>query len=120
MSEDRSPRASIVDSHQELVRHIEAGGARMRTLSAITVVVAFFLVASYLYQISLPYAFGVTTVTVNLSDPGVMVTEVLVLALASAWLYVGATDFVFSSRLSKAIKGARESERKIEAEITGS
>ena len=58
--------------------------------------------------------------TVDLSDPLVLACVALVLLLALAWLYVGVRDYAFSSRLSKAIKEARESERKIEGEITGS
>lgn len=106
--EERGPQ--IIEAHQELVRHIEAGAGRIRALSLVTVAVAAMLLASYALQLALPLA-GTTSVTVSLTDPGTIVAELVVVLLVVAWLYLGIRDFRFSSRAMKEIKGARDREK---------
>jgi len=113
---DNERVADIIDAHQELVRHIEQGAARMRVLSALTLIVAAVLAASYLSQLALPLT-GTTTVTVNLSDPYNIAVEFVVLALALVWLYVGVQDYRFSSRMKRDILEARLKEKQIQDRI---
>jgi len=113
---DNERVADIIDAHQELVRHIEQGAARMRVLSALTLIVAAVLAASYLSQLALPLT-GTTTVTVNLSDPYNIAVELVVLALALVWLYVGVQDYRFSSRMKRDILEARLKEKQIQDRI---
>jgi len=119
LSDEKSDGVRIIEAHQELVRHVESGSARIRTLSVITVFVSFILSASYLTQIAYPYVTGKTSVTVDLTSPANVVTELFVLALALAWLYIGVRDYVFSARLSKAIGQARDAEKELDKRITG-
>jgi uncharacterized membrane protein (DUF485 family) len=116
MNDDREQGPQIIDAHQELVRHIEQGAARMRVLSSLTLVVAAVLVVAYLSQLLLPFT-GTNIVTVNLSDSFNVATELVVLALALVWLYVGFQDFRFSSRMRKEILGARVKERQIQDKL---
>lgn len=111
-------RAGVIQAHQELVGHIEKSTGMIRALSGLTVVVAIVLSASYLYELVLP-SIGVTSVTVNLADPANQAAEVLVLLLALLWLYVGARDYIFSSRIRKQIRRARSDEAEIERKIVG-
>ena len=113
---DNERVADIIDAHQEMVRHIEQGAARMRVLSALTLIVAAVLAASYLSQLALPLM-GTTTVTVNLSDPYNIAVELVVLALALVWLYVGVQDYRFSSRMKRDILEARLKEKQIQDRI---
>lgn len=117
MSDEREKAPEIIDAHQELVRHIEQSAGRMRILSIVTVVVAAVLAVSYLSQLALPLT-GTRTVTVNLSDPVNVATEIAVLALALIWLYVGLQDLRFSSRLKGEIRTARSKEKEIQARIS--
>jgi protein-S-isoprenylcysteine O-methyltransferase Ste14 len=110
--------AKIIEAHQELVGHIERGARRMRTLSAVTVVVATVLLLSYATQLLLPLT-GETSVTVNLADPALQASEVLVVVLALLWLYVGVRDFAFASRLRGQIRKSRSDEKEIERRISG-
>ena len=112
--DERSPGAMIVEAHEEFIQHIEAGQRRIRSLSVITLVVAVFLGASYATQIVYPYAFGQSVVTVNLRDPSLLALELVALVLTFAWILVGATDYLFATRLGRMVKAAREAEKELE------
>ncbi len=84
-----------------------------------TIVVSAYLFASYLYQLLLPYAGGKASVTVDLTDPVLQATELLLVVLAILWLYVGATDYLFTRKMTKAIKEARSLEKELEKKIAG-
>lgn len=117
MSDDKERGPGIIDAHQEMVRHIEQSAGRIRILSILTVGVAVVLAASYLLQLILPLT-GTTTVTVDLTAPTNIVTEVAVLALVLVWLYVGISDLRFSSRMKNEIGGARSKEKGIQDKIS--
>jgi hypothetical protein len=117
MSNEKERGPGIIDAHQEMVRHIEQSAGRIRFLSSLTVGVAVLLAASYLLQLLLPLT-GTTTVTVDLSAPSNIVTEVAVLALVLVWLYVGVSDLRFSLRMKKEIGGARSKEKGIQDKIS--
>lgn len=110
MADDKERGPEIIEAHQELVGHVEKSASRMRALSMLTVVVALALSASYVIEIFLPF-FGQTVETVNLADPTLRALEVIVLALALLWLYVGVRDLRFSSRMKKEIREARMKEQ---------
>lgn len=114
---DRSPGAMIVEAHEEFIQHIEAGQTRIRSLSVITLVVAIFLGASYATQIVYPYVFGQSVVTVNLRDPSLLILEFAALLLTFAWIFVGATDYLFATRLGRMIKAARTAEGEIQRKL---
>ena len=116
MTEEKDRSADIIEAHQELVGHIERSAARIRALSAVTIVVALVLSALYTLQLLLPFT-GRASVTVDLADPALQATEVVVLALTILWLYVGARNLVFSSRIRKQIRGARSNESEIAKRI---
>jgi hypothetical protein len=118
MTEEKERAAGVIEAHGELVGHIERSASRMRALSAVTVVVASVLLVSYAFQLLLPLT-GESSVTVNLRDPGNVAAELVVFALAAVWLYVGARDLMFSSRIRRRIMGARSYEREIEKRISG-
>jgi len=118
MSDEKSPRAMVLEAHEEFIQHIERGSSKIRTLSIITIAVAALLAISYLYQLSLPY-FGIKTVAINLADPVLEAVQLVLVVLTLLWLYVGVRDYMFTSRMTKAIKEARELEREIEKRITG-
>ena len=107
-------RVAAIEAHEEFLQHVEAGRARIRTLALVTVVVAFILCASYAYQIALPFATGTKTVTVNLADPSLIASEVVVLALTAAWLWLGVANYLFVTRLGRAIQKARTFEAELD------
>jgi len=116
---EKSPVVSMIETHEEFIQHIESGSSMMRTLSAITIAVSFVLLLAYVSQLLFPYATGVTTQSVNLVDPTLQATEIVVSVLALLWLYVGARDFFFTRRMGRAIKEIRILEKDIERQITG-
>jgi len=116
MSEEAEKGPGILDAHQELVYRIEQGARRMRALAALTVAVAALLSVAYLLQLALPLT-GTTSETVSLTDPSLIATEVLVLALAMLWLYVGVSDFRFTSRMRGEIAVARGKERRLQEKV---
>lgn len=117
MSDEKERGPEIIDAHQELVMHIEQTAGKIRALSIVTVVVAAVLALSYISQLALPLT-GTTTVTVNLADPANILTELVILALALIWLYVGLQDLRFSSRMKREIKQARSREKEIQDRIS--
>lgn len=119
MSDLGEARVAAIEAHEEFLQHVEDGRARTRLLSVITVIVAFILAVSYVYQLLLPYATGTTTVTVDLTNPSLVASEVLVLLLTGAWLYVGVVNYLFSTRLGRAIKKARVFEDELDRRMSG-
>jgi hypothetical protein len=117
MSDDRERGPAIIDAHQELVGRIEQSAGRMRALSVVTIIVAAVLAVAYLSQLLLPVS-GTTTVTVNLTDPVNVASEVVVMGLAVAWLYVGVSDFRFSSRVRREVSAARSKEKSIQDRVS--
>lgn len=104
--------AEIIGAHQEMISRVEEVAGKMRALSLATLLVSAVLAASYLSQLALPLA-GTTVVTVDLAAPSNVILEVVVLALALVWLYVGAEDLRFSSRMKGKISRARSKEEEI-------
>lgn len=111
------PSVEIIEAHGSFVQHIEDGQARMKTLSIITIVVAFLLLASYFYQVLTPFATGTTVVTVNLLDPTLLALEAILIVVTFAWLYVGVANYLFASRLGRRVKEARAKEDEIERRL---
>lgn len=112
MSSDGDREAEVVEAHQEMIARVEEVGGRMRALSLVTLVVAAVLAVAYASQLALPLT-GITSVTVNLTDPSNVAAELVVLALALAWLYVAAEDLRFSWRMKSRIRRARSKEKEI-------
>jgi hypothetical protein len=119
LSDDRDPKVMVLEAHEEFIQHIETGGAKIRGLAAITIVVAGLLFVSYLYQLLLPYISNTILVTVNLLDRGLQATEVALAILTLLWLYVAVRDYRFTRRLSRAIAEARAIEKDVEKRISG-
>jgi hypothetical protein len=117
MNDEKERGPEILDAYQELVQRIEQGTGRMRALSIVTIAVAVVLAASYISQLLLPLT-GTRTVTVDLGDPGTVAAELIVLALALAWLFVGAQDLRFSWRIKAEIRLARVKEKGIEDRLS--
>src|SRR4029077_5863006 len=115
--EGLSPGVMAIEAHEEFVQHIESGETKIRILSVISIIVAGFLIASYFSQLLLPYVSNTRVVTVNLLDPGLVLTQLIVLAVASAWLYVGVTDYLFARRLGKQVREIRAAEKELEKRI---
>lgn len=109
----------VIESHEELIQHIERGQSRIKILSVITVVVSFLLAASYFSQLVLPLSTGQRYETVDLLNPELIVLEILLLALSAAWLYVGVVNYLFASRLGKQVKEIRSAENELLKRITG-
>jgi len=108
---------SMIETHEEFIQHIESGSSMMRTLSVITIAVSAVLSLSYISQLLLPYVTGITTQSVNLIDPTLQATEIALLILVMLWLYVGLRDFLFTSRMNKAVREIRALEKDIEKQV---
>lgn len=108
---------ALYEVNDDFSDHIERSSRRIRVLSVTTLVISVILLASYFSQIVYPFATGQTVVSVNLVDPSLLVIEVILVMLTLAWMYVGAVNYLFSSRMARAVKEAREHERKIETMI---
>lgn len=113
---DREDAVEVIQAHRDLVNQLEKSSGRMRALSLVTVVVAVVLALAYASQLALGLT-GTTTVTVNLNDPANEATEVVVLALAVAWLYVGGSDYLFSTKVRKVVARARMNERELQKRL---
>ena len=116
MTEEVERGPAVLDAYQELVSRIEQGTRRMRALAVITVAVAALLSVAYLSQLALPLT-GTTSETVNLSDPTLIASEILVLILTLLWLYVGVSDLRFISRVRGDLAAARAKERQLQDRI---
>jgi hypothetical protein len=116
MPDEREDAVKVIEAHQELVARLERTTGRMRVLSLVTVLVAIFFALAYAYQLLLSFT-GTKMVTVDLTDPANQATEVVVLLLALAWLYVGARDYLFSTKIKKVVREARLNEKELEKRL---
>ena len=124
MSADDSPQAPslphlTIEAHEDFIQHVETGQRRLRNLSITTLAVTFILGAAYFSQIITPFVTGQKVVQVNLVDPGLLVLEVLILALTVAWMYVAAVNYLFYTRLGRSIKEIRTKEAELLKKIEG-
>jgi hypothetical protein len=104
------PGIQVLELNELLVQRIEESTGRIKFLSVATLIVSFLLLASYASQIILPFATGQREVTVNLLDPTLLFFEGLLIALTIAWIFVGATNFVFARHLGARIRKLRAKE----------
>jgi hypothetical protein len=119
-SEEKSVGVMAIEAHEELIQHIESGQAKIRLLSIITIAVAFLLIASYFSQLLLPLVSSTSRYqTVDLLSPALIATEVVLVVLFAAWLYVGVINYLFATRLNRQILEIRAFERELEKRITG-
>jgi|SRR5208283_4095971 len=118
---DAGPSLAVlsIDAHEDFIQHIEKAQRMARALSITTLVVASILAASYFSQIVEPLATGQRYVQVDLLDPSLLVLEVIILGLACAWIYVGAVNYLFYTRLGRSIKEIRAKEAEMLKKIVG-
>lgn len=117
MGEEEVTPESILELREEVLQRVETVGTKIKRLSLVTMFVAVALALGFVFQIALPYAGGSATQTVNLTDPALVALEVILTILALAWLYVGVSDYRFTTRLSRSIQKARALEGEIETEL---
>jgi hypothetical protein len=114
MSEDeRSPGVMKIETADDFMQHIEAGGNKIRVLAVTSVVVAILLIAAYILQLLLPFTTNTKVVEVNLADPSLMALELFLVALGAAWLYLGFREYQFTTRLRKQVKEVRTLQREV-------
>ncbi|MDE1858234.1 MAG: hypothetical protein KGI26_04095 [Thaumarchaeota archaeon] len=108
MSEERDLDVSMIEIQEEFIQHMERGGKKVTLLAAIATVAGAYFAASYFLQLVVfPYWLGITTQTVNLVDPGLVVAGAVSLAVSLLWLYAGLRDLAFGRRMAKQIKEIR-------------
>ena len=55
--------------------------------------------------------------SVDLVDPTLLALEVGALLLTFAWIFIGATDYLFATRLGRMIRQARAAEKELEKQL---
>ncbi len=119
MADEVPPGVRVIEAHEEFKQQIEAGASKVKILGWITMGVTFVLIASYFSQLLIPYVSGTRYVQVDLRDPGLIATQVVLIALACAWLYVGVVNTLFARRLQKTVREIRAAEKEFENRIFG-
>lgn len=114
MTEEEPPSSVTLvhEAHEMLLRQVESGSGKIRSLAMVTIIVASLLVVAYATQLA-QSAMGVSVITVNLGDPLLIAFELLLLALAVAWLYVGFRDYRFTTKLARQVKEVRAAEAEL-------
>ena len=119
MSDKGEQRVASIEVQEDFLQHVEVGQRKLRNLSIITLAIAVLLGASYFTQILDPFVTGQSVVQVNLRDPTLLVLEVLILGLTLVWIYVGALNYLYYTRLAKSIKLIRAKEDELLKRIEG-
>ena len=101
------------EAHDTMLQHVEKGSRKIRTLAVITVIATIYLGAGLLSQLLLTLGGAETSITINLADPFFVAGELVELVLVLAWLYVGVTDYLFTSRLASQIREVRAAEAEL-------
>jgi hypothetical protein len=108
MTEEMDPGVNMIEMQEEFIQHMERGGRKVRLLAVIaTLAGAYFAINYFLQLVVFPYVLGITTQTVNLVDPGLIVVGVASLAISLLWSYAGVRDLVFERKMAKRIKEIR-------------
>lgn len=110
-AEGADPVALVHATNEALMLQVERYSAKVRALALATAGVTALLAASYVYQIFLGVT-GPKTVTVDLSDPGLVAFEVGLVLLALVWLGLSLKNYRFVTGLSKQIEAVRGEEAK--------
>ncbi len=118
-AESPPPGTQVIEAHEEFKQQIESGASKVRALGIITMGVTLLLIIAYLYQLALPYLSGSRYVQVDLLDPTLMATQVLLIVLVGAWFYVGVVNYRFATRMQKRVREVRASERELEGRVFG-
>lgn len=118
-AESPPPGTQVIEAHEEFKRQIEAGSSKVRALGIITMGVTLLLIIAYVYQLVLPYFSGSRYVQVDLLDPTLVVTQILLIVLVGAWFYVGVVNYRFATRMQKRVRDVRASERELEGRVFG-
>ena len=113
------PGVGVIEAHEEFKQQIEAGASKVRTLGIITMGVTLLLIVSYLYQLVLPYSSGTRYVQVDLLDPALAATQILLIVLVGAWFYVGVMNYRFATRMQKRVREIRAGEAQLEKRVFG-
>jgi type III secretory pathway component EscU len=119
MPEDEVTPESVLELREEVLQRVEAVERRSKRISVLTMVVAFGLLLGFVYQIVLPFTGGSAVQTVSLTDPALVTVELVLSALALAWLLIALSDYRFAARLSNSIRKVRSREKEIERELSG-
>jgi hypothetical protein len=119
VSEDRHPGVMAHEAQEAFMQHLERGSSRIKLLSIITIIITIFLAAAYVSQlVLLPYVFHIRTQTVNLLDPGLVISELVLLTIVLIWLSVAVRELIFVTRLSNQIREIRSLQAQIEKKIS--
>lgn len=124
MSRDQAtappPGSQVIEAHEEFKQQIEAGASKVRALGVVTMGVTLLLIIAYLYQLILPYVSGTRYVQVDLLDPTLVATQILLIVLVGAWFYVGVVNYRFATRMQKRVREIRAGEAELEKRVFGS
>ena len=104
---------SVLELQEELMQHMEAGSRKIRGLAVVGLGVSVVIALAYVSQLVLPLATGTTSVQVSLTDPVLVVTEVVVLILALAWAYNSLREYLFTTRMNRQIREIRKLEHEL-------
>ncbi len=52
-------------------------------------------------------------------NPALIVTQIVLMILVCAWLYVGVSNHLFAMRLRRSVREIRAAEKELEKRITG-
>lgn len=108
MSGDKDPNVSTIELLEEFMQHIERGGRKIRLLALIAMLAGGYFAVSYFVQlVILPYALGITSQTVNLVDPSLVVAGIVSLAISLLWFFAGLRDILFERKLATRIREIR-------------
>src|SRR2546428_8492102 len=91
VDEEPTSASFVLEIREEFLQHVEAGSAKIKKLSAVTIFVSALLPVSSPVEIASPYLFRLTTATVHLRDPLLVGFEVILTIPALIWLYVATT-----------------------------
>ncbi|MDG7008821.1 MAG: hypothetical protein JRN06_11415 [Nitrososphaerota archaeon] len=108
MAEETDPNVSVIELQEEFLEHYERGGKKIRLLALVaTLAGGYFALAYFLQLVVLPYVLGITSQTVNLVDPSLMVLEAASLIIALLWFVAGLRDLTFANRVSRKTREIR-------------
>lgn len=117
---EEKPEEGLAKSIHELFNHLERERRWFSILCVCTMIISAWIAIGYLWMLSLPFVFKITTIEVRLTDYANIGISLFIFLLAAIWFYLAFKEYVFLRRWGIRFRKLKNFESQIEKEAVES
>jgi len=117
---EEKPEEGLAQSIHELFNHLERERRWFSLLCVCTMIISAWIAIGYLWMLSLPFVFKITTVEVRLTDYANVGISLFIFLLAAIWFYLALKEYVFLRRWGIRFRKLKNFESQLEKEAVES